>query len=64
MHLPWCDNLRIDVIIDCDIVIMKPKERVNSRGGAYELGVLGRGSIKNANTLWHSWCVGCNRTTG
>ena len=31
-----CDNLRIDVIIDCDIVIMKPKERVNSRGGVLD----------------------------
>ena len=26
------------------------------------MGVLGKGSIKSANTLWHSWCIGCSRT--
>jgi len=36
MHVSWCDNLRIDLYIGCDIVIMKPKERVNSRGGVLD----------------------------
>jgi hypothetical protein len=49
MHLPWCDNLRIDLYIGCDIVIMKPKERVNSRGGVlgwvFSGGVLSKAPI-------------------